>query len=305
MTRRRYGFTLIELMVVIAIISILIALLLPAVQSAREQARRTQCVNNLIQLGIALESYEASHTVLPPGTVDATGPIIETPASYQFSWVTQILPQLDQKAVYARLNFDLGIYHPGNETGRSVSLNVLLCPSSRSALGSTSSYAACHNDIEAPIDTTNTGVFFLNSHVRSEEIEDGLSHTIFLGEKFGAGDSFGWATGTRTTLRNTGTPINQTIIMGPGATYITAFDRINAPPPISGQPLRDDEIPPESQPVRLKPILVGGFGSYHNNGANFLFGDGSVRYLKMTIDNHVYRRLGARNDGQIVGDDQY
>ena len=230
MFRRRSGFTMIELMVVVAIIAVLISLLLPAVQAAREAARRTQCGNNLIQLGIALESYEASHQVLPPGVINPTGPIVETPSSYHFNWITQILPHFEQGNVYNHLDFQVGIYQTNNLTARSVFLNALVCPSESRGRNSfqgfgaapsqspfsgipdpaLTSYAACHNDVEAPIDVKNTGVFFLNSHVRFDEIEDGLSHTIFIGEKRPPGDELGWASGTRSTLRNTGTPINQT-----------------------------------------------------------------------------------------------
>jgi prepilin-type N-terminal cleavage/methylation domain-containing protein/prepilin-type processing-associated H-X9-DG protein len=306
MNRRRPGFTLIELMVVIAIIAVLISLLLPAVQSAREAARRTQCVNNLLQIGIALQNYEATHTVLPPGTVDPTGPIIESLSGYQFGWITQLLPFFDQKAVYRHLNFNQGIYQPANQTAREVTLSVLVCPSdgSRSRFGSfggglssgldlvaKNNYAACHNDVEAPINTNNHGVFFLNSHVRADEIEDGLSHTIFVGEKKGPGDELGWASGTRATLRNTGTPINQ-----------TTLDSLDFLPSMMGL---SGEITPGSPPRPSAPVMVGGFGSFHTHGANFLFGDGSVHFVRTTVNQGIYRLLGSRDDGQIVGDNQF
>jgi prepilin-type N-terminal cleavage/methylation domain-containing protein len=144
MNRRRAGFTLIELISVIAIIAVLIALLLPAVQAAREAARRCQCVNNLTQIGIALQSYEATHLVLPPGTINSTGPIIETISSYQFGWLTQILPQIEQKAVFRHLDFEKGIYDPANHSARNVMMSTLLCPSdgsrSRSFLSSSEQY---------------------------------------------------------------------------------------------------------------------------------------------------------------------
>src|SRR3954451_14542119 len=93
------GFTLIELLVVIAIISVLIALLLPAVQAAREAARRVQCVNNLMQLGIALHNYESSYEMLPPGSVNPTGPIVNLPRGYHVSWMVQLLPFIEQKSM--------------------------------------------------------------------------------------------------------------------------------------------------------------------------------------------------------------
>ena len=101
---RPRGFTLIELLVVIAIIAVLIALLLPAVQQAREAARRTQCKNNLVQLGLALQNYEMAHERLPPGTVNVTGPIKSEPAGYHMGWIVQILPHLDWRAVYEKMS---------------------------------------------------------------------------------------------------------------------------------------------------------------------------------------------------------
>src|SRR6476620_7318830 len=114
--RHRRGFTLIELLVVIAIISVLISLLLPAVQSAREAARRVQCVNNLMQLGIALQNYESSHEILPPGVVNPTGPIQNIPSGYHVGWMLQLLPFLEQRAVARRFDDHADIYSLENRT---------------------------------------------------------------------------------------------------------------------------------------------------------------------------------------------
>jgi prepilin-type N-terminal cleavage/methylation domain-containing protein/prepilin-type processing-associated H-X9-DG protein len=328
MIRRQPGFTMIELVVVVAIISVLIALLLPAVQSAREAARRIQCANNLIQLGIAIENYEATNQVLPPGVVDRTGPVIETPTAYQFGWIARILPYLEQKNVYNRLDFRSGVYTANNLTARGVSLNVLLCPSdgrrSRTNSGfqnvgiggagfpgmslpdpATTAYAACHNDTEAPIDAKNTGVFFLNSRIRSGDIEDGLSHTIFVGEKRTPGDELGWASGTRATLRNTGTPINQTSLDPADlSAFMEAIDGLIRPAnddQIANKPPADSTLPVAVAP---SPVSVGGFGGYHPSGTNFLFGDGSVRFVRTNINERVFRLLGNRADGEPIGDDQ-
>ena len=127
--RRRPGFTLIELLVVIAIIAVLIALLLPAVQAAREAARRAQCVNNLMQVGLAIKNYESSHEVLPPGTINPTGPIANTPTGYHHNWIGQILPFLEHRNIKNHMNYDVGVYAAENSTVRSVSLHVLNCPS--------------------------------------------------------------------------------------------------------------------------------------------------------------------------------
>ena len=328
MIRRRWGFTMIEVLVVVAIIAVLIALLLPAVQAAREAARRIQCSNNLLQLGIALENYESLYQVLPPGVIDQAGPVVETPSSYQFSWITQILPFIEQKNVSSHLDFNAGIYRVNNLTVRGVAMSVLLCPSEgfgRNAFGGAggarsqavniadpghTNYAACHNDAEGPIDAKNNGVFFLNSRVRSVEIEDGLTHTIFLGEKRPPGDELGWASGTRATLRNTGTPINQTKLdpndlndfLSGFAQEIAPNGPGDSPNPDGPPPVQPAQVPPAQAPA---PITVGGFGSPHPNGSNFLFGDGSVRFLKASINERIFRLLGNRADGEPIGDDQF
>jgi prepilin-type N-terminal cleavage/methylation domain-containing protein/prepilin-type processing-associated H-X9-DG protein len=330
MRRFRRGFTMIELLVVIAIISVLIALLLPAVQSAREAARRTQCGNNLAQIGIALSSYEATHQVLPPGVVNPSGPIVETPKSYHFNWIAQILPYLEQKNTQNHLDFQVGLYHANNLTTRSVTLSVLLCPSEPRGRNSfqnfaggsfqnplsgvpdaaVSTYAACHNDVEAPIDVGNTGVFFLNSHVKSDEIEDGQSHTIFVGEKRPPGDELGWASGTRATLRNTGTELNKTNL---DPSDLIPFLRSLYPDPSFPDPETPETPSDPSAPANIAqkkvpaapPITVGGFGSFHPNGANFLFGDGSVQFVRNTINSRIYKLLGNRADGVALGDDQF
>ncbi len=187
--RARGGFTLIELLVVMAIIGVLIALLLPAVQAARGAARRVQCVNNLMQFGIAVQTYENGVEVLPPGTVNPTGPIVSKPVGYHASWIAQILPYLDEKNVYNHLNFQHGMYDVANATVRTVTIGTLCCPSDPSsrfggAVG-WSNYAGNHNDKEAAIDTSNNGLLYLNSAVRSEDIEDGASHTVLIGERIG------------------------------------------------------------------------------------------------------------------------
>jgi prepilin-type N-terminal cleavage/methylation domain-containing protein/prepilin-type processing-associated H-X9-DG protein len=274
-TRPRTGFTLIELLVVIAIIAVLIALLLPAVQSAREAARRAQCVNNLMQISLALKNYEAAHEMLPPGVVNPTGPIKNTPQGYHVSWIVQILPYIEQRNIFSNVDFSAGMYQPNNVTVRAVRLNSFLCPSDAMAGGTSadvgqSSYAGCHNDVEAPIAADNTGVFFLNSQVRYEDIPDGSSNTIFLGEKRLRGGELGWISGTRSTLRNTGTPVNGAVL-----------------------------------PTLKNNDPVGGFSSAHPGGANHAFGDGSVRFLRSVISPAVYRHLGNRADGQIVSGDQF
>ncbi len=124
-SRRRRGFTLVELLVVIAIIGVLVALLLPAVQSAREAARRVQCLNNVTQLGLSLHSYEFHHETLPPGVTNPDGPIRNEPQGLHVSWIVKVLPYLEQHAVYRKFDQSLGAYDPANAEVRGLEIKVL------------------------------------------------------------------------------------------------------------------------------------------------------------------------------------
>ncbi|MFN3192406.1 MAG: DUF1559 domain-containing protein [Aureliella sp.] len=206
---RRTAFTLVELLVVIAIIGILIGLLLPAVQAAREAARRSQCQVNMMQLGLAMQNYEMAHQCLPPGTVDAKGPIVHLPIGYHHSWIVQILPYIEQRPAYAMLDHRQSIYSKANFKVRGHVIDILSCPSSPVGWngGAYTHYAGVHDSREVPIDTTNNGVLFLNSSIRYEDIFDGTSNTIFVGEKIPDQTDLGWSSGTRASLRNMGSPV--------------------------------------------------------------------------------------------------
>lgn len=204
----RRAFTLVELLVVIAIIGILVALLLPAVQAAREAARRSQCSNNLVQMIIAVHSYEAAHGVYPTGTIDKQGPIQNVPQGYHHSWMTHLLPYLEQRVAYRHIDRSVSVYDPKNSAVRELEPSLFRCPSSSAVRGGRMNYAGVHHDVEAPIDVDNNGVFFLNSKVAYLDVSDGASQTLFLGEKQLEIGDLGWMSGTRSSLRNTGTPIN-------------------------------------------------------------------------------------------------
>jgi prepilin-type N-terminal cleavage/methylation domain-containing protein/prepilin-type processing-associated H-X9-DG protein len=280
MGRERGAFTLVELLVVIAIIGILVGLLLPAVQAAREAARRMGCSNNMAQIGLATHGYEFAAEHLPSGTINESGPIRDEPIGQHFSWTVHILPHMEQQALYQSIVRTQSLYAPVNLKARQVVIASYVCPSSPQQfsevepgvrLGVTS-YAACYNDIEAPIDTENNGVFFLNSRLKFSQIADGSSNTIFFGEKVSEFPDLGWASGTRATLRN-------------GS--------------IARPPLQ----------VNLKPRVpgsmeVGGFSSYHGNGGNFVFGDGSVRFLSFSIKPELLRNLANRQDGSIYTNEE-
>ena len=211
----RRAFTLVELLVVIAIIGILVGLLLPAVQAAREAARRVSCMNNMVQLSLALSSYHLTHSHLPAGTVNDKGPIVHTPVGYHHSWIVQLLPMFDQAVVYRQVQHDQSIYSAANANVRAHGITSLNCPSSASGGGGIySAYAGVHHSVEAPIDVNNNGVFFLNSHLNYDDISDGLSYTFALGEKDIDITELGWSSGTRASLRNLGSPLT---VKGAGA----------------------------------------------------------------------------------------
>jgi prepilin-type processing-associated H-X9-DG protein len=206
----------------------------------------------------------------------------------------QILPFIEQGNLYRQIDFRQGVYAPANTTVLATQLKMFICASSpwRGRMN----YAGSHHDVEAPIDADNHGVLYLNSHVRHDDITDGPAYTILLGEHKG-GAGFGWALGTRATLRNTGPPIN-------------AREPLTIPTPL--WPYPQTPAPPAPGAVEasvqgglLPMTYVGGFSSHHPGGANFLLCDGSARLIKQSIDQRVLQRLGNRSDGDLIGDDQF
>ncbi len=288
-TRKRDGFTLVELLVVIAIIGILVALLLPAVQAAREAARRMQCVNNLSQLALAMQNYEMAFRTYPPGTVNETGPIKNIPEGYHHNWISQLLPYFEEQVTYNHIDFNVGVYDAENEPVRQVAIEVLHCPSAGHDNREIwlTNYAGCHNDLEAPIDTDNAGVFFLNSSIRPKDITDGTSHTLFIGEKYCDPDvDLGWMSGTRATLRNAGVRLN-----------LDSYNRRH-------RGIRLDDYSDEAEDdasANVDPVLfVGGFSCEHPSIVNFVFGDSHVSALRENIELSVLRQLANRADGKLL-----
>ena len=290
---RRCAFTLIELLVVIAIIAILVALLLPAVQQAREAARRSSCKNNLMQLGIAIINYEHQWETFPLGTANATGPIINERKGYHVGWMVRILPHMDDGNAYDKFDFTKGVYDPANKEVAAYLPAWRYCPSApldsyfdvtdeesgESFKVACTSYAGVHHSKQAPIDTDNNGIFVLNRAISANDVTDGLSHTLMAGEKTYGGHELGWVSGSRATLCNTGININEL----PDGTSARADSRIF-----------------EWEPEDLK--ATGGFAGFHAGGAQFVLGDGSVRFISENIDPKLFSNLGNRHDGELVAE---
>jgi prepilin-type N-terminal cleavage/methylation domain-containing protein len=299
----RGGFTLIELLVVIAIIAVLVALLLPAVQAAREAARRSQCKNNLKQIGLALHNFEGMRGSLPPGAIWNSSGIAKG------SVYVYLTPFLEQKAVYdaydlTKSNVD-GSTFPGTTTLiGSVVLPTLFCPSDshpEQFFGmATQNYAASRGPTDvfnnpacpcaypwqsfaqAPLDDPNrfAGPFTrMGTQVRMAEVTDGLTNTIFFGEVRPACSEHaqnGWS------ISNDGNGYCTTLI------------------PINYNTCDSNAADPCRRPCNWNTEV--GFKSAHVGGCHFLLGDGSVRFITENVDYQTYQNLGAKGDGKVVGE---
>ena len=294
MTSRR-GFTLIELLVVIAVIAVLIALLLPAVQQAREAARRSQCKNNLKQLGLALHNYHDSIRAFPPGSLRGTG--------LAWGFVSHLLPYFDQSTVYNTIQFertDCAAFIKAQQATlkpdpASVLLPIMTCPSdpqggiklfSGPTGPSPNTYDAGHLfpsnylGISGNQESTTwcpyqgvlngNGVLFTSSRIRMRDIADGTSSTLMMGER-GINEDLGW-----------GWPI----CGGTECEHYISTERGLTPA----------DNPPNT------PNLERRFWSWHVGGTHVLLGDGGVRFLSTNMDHKTFLALSTRFGGEIVGE---
>jgi len=273
---RRSAFTLIELLVVIAIIATLIALLLPAVQQAREAARRTQCKNHLKQLGLALHNYHDAHSIFPPGSVNSNA----------ISAFVFLLPYLDLAPQYQLWNFNVTQADSLNNTADGVPVSSYFCPTRpRVSLQNTGHEALGDYAVSCGMAHTNRqwtvsnaspviqqGMFAQNSNLRIRDVTDGLSQTFAVGEKRTKQQSlnspqnrWGWH-----AARNTITAINSNCTHDTAA-GLGGFGDLDA-----------------------------NFGSEHIGGCQFLFGDGAVHFLSENINLVQHQNLGNRADGNVV-----
>jgi prepilin-type N-terminal cleavage/methylation domain-containing protein len=304
----RRAFTLVELLVVIAIIGMLIGMMFPAVGAMREAARRATCQGRMARIGLALQKHEAGFGALPAGTTDPKSPIHNVPEGIQIGWLVHLLPYLDEGNSFKQIDLAAGTYAVKNDRVRKLHISAFVCPSQvpvSTAAAPASSYAGCHNDVERPIAADNNGVLFLNSHISERDVTDGVEHTIYVGEKKVDEGDLGWMSGSRATLRNAGTPINQTPtetqvsqrVKEPAREAQSADINHPRPEPVAPEPAVIEVVTTKYPPDDL---YVGGFGSHHPSGAGFLFGDRAVKFLNVEMDKAIFQQLANRADGKLL-----
>jgi len=317
------GFTLIELLVVIAIIAVLIALLLPAVQQAREAARRSQCKNNLKQIGLALHNYHDTHSTFPPGVVLQTADAQYigdgsngTQSVESWGWGAFVLPYIEQAALYNQANIGSGgKLESVVGTVPLMTLAVYRCPSDPAPLirvgnpqarWATSNYKGNCGHRNCLFSETSGGtirpvtlsgpndyggIFRLDSKILIRDITDGTSNTILTGE-------IAWLKGTIT------------------------YDAAAWAGCLQGEQgnCADDVVASGRAPINSqstnREVLHESFSSHHTGGAQFLFCDGSVRFISENVNyvtsdlvngngsavDSTYERLLSRFDNQVVGE---
>ncbi|MGC1276036.1 MAG: DUF1559 domain-containing protein [Planctomycetaceae bacterium] len=312
--KTRPGFTLIELLVVIAIIAVLIALLLPAVQQAREAARRTQCKNNLKQIGLALHNYHDTSNCFP------TGNIVRITSSTLWgdgwTWHARILPQLEQGPLYDKVSrvmgTDIGQYHsPEQRLAQTTRIEAFQCPSHPTAskqLGSganlvtgiqvstyngvcgTITFNANQLDNATDVGYRGNGVFYMNSRTRFGDIPDGSSNTFVVAEVIDDIDGSG------------ASKIGSIPGSDRRANFANNSDS-NPPSDITEYLIGMEGNDPINKHKRDVGDNDGEWaGSFHTGGAHFLMGDGTVRFVSENINMTTYRGLATRNGGEVIGE---
>jgi len=348
--RARQGFTLIELLVVIAIIAVLIALLLPAVQAAREAARRSQCTNNLKQIGLALHNYHSTNDVFPMGMSmnPATGPAV-----YK-GWIgwglhAPLLTFMEQTAIYNAINFSWAPTggDPGqsiNATARDSLIGSLLCPSDSNTGGTakkrnsyygsagTSSTYMYTGDLLTLKSTGSSGVFTTFASYGIRDCNDGTSNTVAFSEALaGASSKPGWR-GNHTGV-NSGNPTRLIDVTANKAATLawlqdcaTAFK--------NGENIKTDKgdhwarahmgyslfntiQTPNDSMFRFGGCRFGnpsggldhsnssGASSMHSGGVNACMADGSVKFIKDSINRDTWWALGTRDSGEVISSDAF
>ena len=330
--RRAAGFTLIELLVVISIIGLLIALLLPAVQSSREAARRAQCQNNLKQIGLALHNYHEANQTFPlnwRGDLFAPFGVPRNTGARPFSAFTRLLPYLDQQPLYASINFAVQTYpdnslafpFPSNQTAYETRLNIVLCPSDGAATPTPfgCNYRGNHGIGPMPGTTRETydsgvGFYTIFAVLSAASFPDGMSHTVAYSERLRGTGSKTSATAERDfseILVFSNCTVNS-------ADYALGCAQLAATRSFPAYTrggftwfIGDFECAAYNHAQepngRIPDAITKGpwdgivtARSLHPGGVNALMADGSVRFVQETIARTVWRGLGTRNGDELV-----
>ncbi len=309
----RRGFTLIELLVVIAIIAILVALLLPAVQQAREAARRTQCKNNLKQLGLALHNYHDVHSCIPIADVDGTVNPVSAHA--------RLLPYIEQTNLYNQVNFNVPYDHVLNTVPRMTELPAFRCPSDPTplpaAIGGRNNYywnagsGIVMYSSGAVGQPAANGIVFHNQRIRFNDITDGLSNTAGMSEKLTGDGSNGISTPRIDTYRP-GTYPNTpdeavTQCNAANVSDLTQQGYSNVGGPWLQQYHSTNQynhvLPPNGRSCMFPPGRIATTSnSRHTGGVQTLLCDGSVRFVSENVDLRTWRFLGSIGGGEINGE---
>lgn len=334
---KRQGFTLIELLVVIAIIAVLIALLLPAVQQAREAARRTQCKNNLKQLGLALQNYHDTFTIFPPTLGVGPG------AGGEWSMHARLLPYADQGNAYNAIDFNLNYTQTSAAFPfgiKAIRIPYLICPSDPNDRLRTNSSG--NPDYYPHTYGANVGTWFVydpttgqhgdgsfgpNSKTGARDFTDGMSNTLAFSEvkawtpyarnsssPLGANlpapstvtDVCGYVSGVSQNQKDTGHTewadgrahhVGFTTTLGPN-TDVLCTNGAYGVQDVDFTSQREDN--PDGTPNRTYAVVTS--RSYHIGIVNSLLMDGSVRSISDNINGGVWRGLGTRAGGEVLGE---
>ncbi len=311
MSKRRFvdGFTLVELLVVIAIIGVLVGLLLPAVQAAREAARRMQCANNLKQLGLALHNYHDSHKTFPPGVQWPTG-IYSSPRT---GFAILLLPYLEQGNLHSQYDFvnSISWYYANSSRVTSQIVPTWRCPSD-SAVPSVSintgspggvriftvgNYCGMAGLVVNDMLVKKSYPFRANTGVKIGEYTDGTSNTVTMAEYVGSLNPSG--DGRTQDYRGLIWTDQE------GRPFVWALN-----PPNSNLPDVMLATQCEHKPQQNRPCISSSNASQrtvasrsmHTGGVQVVQGDGSVRFVSQTIDLTTWRSLATTNEGEVVGD---
>jgi len=325
--RRKPGFTLVEILVVIAIIGILIASLLPAVQMAREAARRTSCLNNLKQIGTALATYQTTYRVYPFGVgLGPAGPVdaYVSPLTRRFSLHSQLLPYIEQENVFEQIDFSVtpfpdmsGSYvvtgSGPNEEAAQVTIPIFLCPSDSNRLNSPwgpNNYRSCNGSSWSG--RAGNGMFGQATAIRPADVQDGLSNTAAFSERI-LGDDDDGHVDLDSDLFGLPAPWTEPALYDwcvhlteAEAATLVIHDSNGGMTWLEGNMnwTRYNHLLTPGRQSCKGYLTWNGVGmtanSHHPGGVHLLLGDGAVRFVSETIQLDVWRAVGTIAGGEPV-----